>query len=201
MRPTIFTAAAAIAVLLASGPAEAAAPSNNHQLDASFAQADKNKDGFLDAEELAKAFRGPTAKVIADKVGAKGETHPDHAFMDTWDANNDGKVSKAEFEKYEAAAVASAKTAANRAKTYTRAARPSYRAPQRHGGYSNRGYSNRGYSSRGYSNPYQNYVRNLQRAYQQQRQAYFNRVRYGTYSPQVRGGYRGVTSHRHGGRR
>lgn len=195
MRLTIFTAAAAIAVLLASGPAEAAAP-NNHQLDASFAKADKNKDGFLDAEELAKAFRGPNAKVIADKVGAKGETHPDHAFMDTWDANNDKKVSKAEFEKYEAAAVAAAKAAANRAKTYTRAARPSYRAPQRH-----RAYSNRGYSNRGYSNPYQNYIRSQQRAYQQQRQAYFNRMRYGTYSPQLRGGYRGVQSHRHGGRR
>ncbi len=191
MRSYTFTAGAVIAVLLATGTADAAPP-NNHRLDASFDQADKNKDGFLDAEELAKSFRGPNAKVIADKLGTKGEAHPDHAFLDAWDANKDGKVSKAEFEKYEAKAVAEAKAAANRNKTYTRAGRSGYRAPQRHRGYSNRAYG---------TNPYQNQLRNQQRAYQQQRQAYSNLMRYGSYSPQARGGYRGVQRHNHNGRR
>lgn len=191
MRPIMFTAGAAIAVLLATGAADAAPP-NNHRLDASFDQADKNKDGFLDAEELAKAFRGPNAKVIVDKIGTKGEAHPDHAFMDAWDADKDGRISKAEFEKYEAKAVAEARAAANRNKNYTRAGRSNYRAPHRHSGYSNRGYG---------TNPYLNQLRYQQRVYQQQRQAYSNLMRYGVYSLSVRGGYRGVQRHHHHGRR
>ena len=191
MRSFLFTAAAAVAGLLAAGSSGAAAPPNNHRLDASFAQADKNKDGFLDADELAKAFRGPTAKAIDDKVGAK-ETHPDHAFMDAWDADKDGKVSKAEFEKYEAKVVADAKASANRNKNYTRNGRAGYRAPQRHRGSAGRGYG---------TNPYTNMLRNQQRAYQQQRAAYANLMRYGRYSPNVRGGYRGVQRHQYNGRR
>ena len=162
-----------------------------HSLDAGFARADKNKDGFLDAEELAKVFRGPNAKVIEDKPGVR-ETHPDHQFMDAWDANKDGKISKAEFEKYEAKAVADAKAAVNRGQTYTRAGRAGYRAPQRHRGYAGRGYG---------TNPYTSALRGQQRAYQQQRQAYSNLVRYGVYSPSARGGYRGVTNHGNRGRR
>lgn len=162
-----------------------------HSLDAGFARADKNKDGFLDAEELAKVFRGPNAKVIEDKPGVR-ETHPDHQFMDAWDANKDGKISKAEFEKYEQQQVAAARAAANRNNNYTRANRPNYRAPHRHRGYSGRGYG---------TNPYTNQARALQRAYQQQRQAYSNLMRYGVYSPNVRGGYRGVQRHNHNGRR
>ncbi len=190
MRPILLTAGATLAVLLAAGSSEAAAPPNNHRLDASFAQADKNKDGFLDAEELAKAFRGANAKVIDDKLGSK-ETHPDHAFLDAWDADKDGKVSKAEFEKYEAKAVADARASANRDKNYTRNGRAGYRAPQRHRGYAGRGYG---------TNPYANLLRNQQRAFQQQRAAYANLMRYGKYSPNARGGYRGVQRH-HGRRR
>lgn len=193
MRAILYTAAATVAAVLATRAASAAPPINNHRLDVTFAQADKNKDGFLDADELAKAFRGPNAKAIDDKLGAK-ETHPDHAFLDAWDADKDGKVSKAEFEKYEAKAVADAKAAANRNKNYTRAGRSGYRAPQRHRGYSARG---RGYGT----NPYTAMARNQQRAYQQQRAAYSNLMRYGSYSPNVRGGYRGVQRHPHYGRR
>lgn len=192
MRKLALSALGAATLILVSATTKAAPPNNNNnRLDASFAQADKNKDGFLDAGELAKAFRGPNAKVIDDKVGAK-ETHPDHAFLDAWDADKDGKVSKAEFEKYEAKVVADAKAAANRNKTYTRAGRAGYRAPQRHRGYAGRGYG---------TNPYTAMVRNQQRAYQQQRAAYSNLMRYGVYSPNVRGGYRGVQRHHHNGRR
>lgn len=193
MRKLALSVLGAATLILVSATAMAAPPNNNHRLDASFAQADKNKDGFLDADELAKAFRGPNAKVIDDKVGAK-ETHPDHAFVDAWDANKDGKVSKAEFEKYEARVVADARASANRNKTYTRAGRAGYRAPQRHRGYAGRG---RSFGT----NPYAAMVRNQQRAYQQQRAAYSNLMRYGSYSPNVRGGYRGVQKHHHTGRR
>lgn len=181
--------AAALAGLALTFGATSAPAQQNHRLDAGFAKADLNKDGFLDAEELAKAFRGPNAKVIEDKIGAK-EVHPDHAFMDAWDANKDGKVSKAEFEKYEQQQLAAAKAANNRNRNFNRVNRPNYRAPLRHRGYAGRGYG---------TNPYQNQARALQRAYQQQRQAYTNLRRYGVYSPNVRGGYRGVQ--RHHGRR
>lgn len=191
MRTSLF----AVAAVCAAASAPAAVAQANHQLDATFTQADKNKDGFLDAEELAKAFRGANAKVIADKPGAK-ETHPDHAFMDTWDANRDGKISKAEFEKYEARFLAAAKAAANQNRNYSRTARSSYRAPQRHRGYTGRGSTSRGYGT----NPYTAMLRAQQRAYQQQRAAFANRLRYGAYSPAVRGGYRGVQRHHHGRR-
>lgn len=191
MRSILFTAAAAVAGLLAAGSSVAAAPPNNHRLDASFAQADKNKDGFLDADELAKTFRGPNAKAVDDKLGSK-ETHPDHAFVDAWDANKDGKISKAEFEKYEAKAVAEAKASANRGKNYTRAGRAGYRAPQRHRGYAGRNYG---------TNPYTAMLQYQQRAYQQQRAAYAKMLRYGSYSPKARGGYRGVQKHHRKGRR
>ena len=191
MRAIRYTAVATVAATLASGASVAAPPANNnHRLDASFAQADKNKDGFLDAGELARAFRGPNAKVIDDKVGAK-ETHPDHAFLDAWDADKDGKVSQAEFEKYEAKVVADARAAANSYRNYTRAGRSYYRSPYRHRGYAGRGYG---------TNPYTAMIRYQQRAYQQQRAAYARLVRYGAYSPHARGGYRGVQRH-HGGRR
>ncbi|MCE9567159.1 MAG: EF-hand domain-containing protein [Planctomycetes bacterium] len=191
MRPILLSAGTAVALVLMTNSVNAAPPNNNHRLDASFAQADKNKDGFLDAEELAKAFRGPNAKVIDDKLGSK-ETHPDHAFMDAWDTNKDGKISKAEFEKYEAKVVADARASANQNRNYTRNGRAGYRAPQRHRGYAGRGYG---------TNPYTNMLRNQQRAYQQQRAAYSNLMRYGVYSPNVRGGYRGVQRHHHGRRR
>jgi hypothetical protein len=185
-------ALALVVLVLGSAPTPARAqPGGRHSLDAGFARADSNKDGFLDAAELAKEFRGPNAKVIVDKPGSR-ETHPDHGFMDAWDANKDGKISKAEFEKYEAKAAAAAKASANRNKNYTRSGRAGYRAPQRHRGYAGRGYG---------TNPYTAMLRYQQRVYQQQRAAYANLMRYGVYSPKARGGYRGVQRHHHNGRR
>lgn len=184
-------AAGVVALCLGYTAAPAHAQQNGrHPFDAGFAKWDTNKDGFLDAEELAKAFRGPNAKVIEDKAGAK-ETHPDHQFVDAWDANRDGKISKAEFEKYEQQQLAAAKAAKNRNVNFNRANRPNYRNPRTHRGHAGRGYG---------TNPYTNLLRSQQRFYQQQRQAYSNLLRYGVYSPNLRGGYRGVQRHHHGRR-
>lgn len=191
MRNLTLSAAGAVALLLATGTADAA-PQNNHRLDASFARADKNKDGFLDAAELAREFRGPNAKPIAERPGAK-EVHPDHAFLDAYDTDQDGRISKAEFERYEQKVLAGLRSTNNRNRNYSRAGRTGYRAPLRHRGSSGAVYG---------TNPYLNQVRYVQRVYQQQRQAYTNAVRYGVYSPSVRGSYRGAMTHsRHGGRR
>ena len=35
--------------------------------------------------------------MIEDKAGAK-DAHPDHALLAAWDADKDGKISKAEFD-------------------------------------------------------------------------------------------------------
>ncbi|MFO0796084.1 MAG: EF-hand domain-containing protein [Gemmataceae bacterium] len=191
MRFATPSALAAFTLALLGGGGASAQP-GGHRFDASFNQADRNKDGFLDAAELARAFRGPTAKVIADKVGAK-EIHPDHAFLDAWDANKDGKISHAEFERYESAALASARAAANRGRTYTRGGRVGYRVPLRHRSGVGRAYG---------TNPYTAALRYQQRAYQRQRAAYSNLRRYGVYTPSIRGGYRGALTHRgHHGRR
>ena len=58
--------AAGLAALTAApasaySPGRRSAPVNPHPLDGAFARADKNKDGFLDKEELAREFRGPNA--------------------------------------------------------------------------------------------------------------------------------------------
>ena len=58
--------------------------------DAGFAKWDRNKDGF-DAEELAKAFRGPNAKVIEHKAGGQPDAHPDHQFLNCWDVTRTGR--------------------------------------------------------------------------------------------------------------
>ena len=184
----IISFAAVAAVLFAGGPAFAQ-PAAPAPLTGGFDKWDKNKDGFLDAEELAKAFRGANAKPIEDKAGAK-DVHPDHQFLATWDKDKDGKISKDEFEKYEEKLIADLRVAASRPRNFTPARRPAYRNP-----YSHRGYRGRGHAA----NPYQNQIRYMQRAYQQQRQAYYNLMRYGVYSPSFRGGYRGAM--RHHGRR
>lgn len=157
----------------------------NHPFDVAFDRADRNKDGFLDADELAKAYRGPNAKVIADKAGST-EVHPEHAFMDRWDTNKDGRISKLEFEKYESKAMADARASANRNRNYSRVGRPGYRA-----GHSHRG-AGRGGNSANPLRAAQNYIR--------QRAAYYGlRIPNGAYSPSHRGGYRG--GHHHGRRR
>lgn len=191
MRYFSRTVAAVAGLLLAAGTTVAAAPANNHPFAASFARADKNKDGFLDEAELAVEFRGPNAKPITDAPGGR-ETHPDHAFMDRWDANNDHKISKAEFDKYEQAAVSAAKAAAARMKNYTRGGSRYGRGPMRHRGYARHG----GRSN----NPFAAIARYQQRAYLMQRAAFMNMMRYGAYNRNGRGGFRGAMMH-HGRRR
>lgn len=178
-----------VAAMLAGGPAFAQQTAKN-PLDAGFDKWDKNKDGFLDAEELAKAFRGPAAKVIDHKAGAQPDAHPDHQFLKLWDADKDGKISRAEFDKYEQKTIADLRAAANRPTNYTPTRRAGYRTPYSHRGYTARG---RGY---GTSNPYTAMLRYQQQSLAQQRQFYSAQIRYATYSPFARGGYRGAMAHR-----
>lgn len=188
MKSTILFAGFA-ATLLAGGPAFAQQSAKN-PLDTGFDKWDKNKDGFLDAEELAKAFRGPAAKVIDHKAGAQRDAHPDHQFLKLWDADKDGKISRAEFDKYEQKTIADLRAAANRPTNYTPTRRAGYRSPYSHRGYTARG---RGY---GTNNPYTAMLRYQQRSLAQQRQFYFAQRGYTTYSPNSRTGYRGAMSHR-----
>jgi HEAT repeat protein len=79
------------------------------QLRAWFAANDTNKDGFLDKQELAKAMRGaraPAFDVSPAGAGLKQFTpkefdrYPDLAFLSRVDRDNDGKVSRDEFEHW-----------------------------------------------------------------------------------------------------
>jgi hypothetical protein len=74
------------------------------QLRLLFDRWDKNKDGYLDPGELAKAFRGASARphngdgnVPSDKLAAK---YPDYQFLIQLDQNHDGKISLVEFEDW-----------------------------------------------------------------------------------------------------
>ncbi|MBY0512784.1 MAG: EF-hand domain-containing protein [Gemmataceae bacterium] len=193
MRSTILLAGFA-ATLLAGGPAFAQQAAKS-PLDAGFDKWDTNKDGFLDAGELARAFRGPAAKVIDHKAGGQPDAHPDHQFLTRWDADKDGKVSRAEFDKYEQKTITDLRAAANRPANYTPTRRTGNRAPYSHRGYTARG---RGYGS---SNPYAAMLRYQQRSLAQQRQFYSAQRRYMTYSPNSRSGYRGAMTHGYGRRR
>lgn len=187
MRVTMLSISFA-ATLLAGGPAFAQQTAKN-PLDAGFDNWDKNKDGFLDTEELAKAFRGPAAKVIDHKAGGV-DAHPDHQFLKLWDMDKDGKISRAEFDKYEQKTIADLRAAANRPTNYTPTRRTGYRTPYSHRGYSARG---RGYGS---NSPYTAMLRYQQRSLAQQRQFYSAKQRYMSYSTNARGGYRGAMAHR-----
>jgi hypothetical protein len=74
------------------------------QLRLMFDRWDKNKDGYLDSAELAKAFRGASArphlgdgKIPGDKTAAK---YPDYQFLIQLDQDHDGKISTREFEDW-----------------------------------------------------------------------------------------------------
>jgi hypothetical protein len=111
------TLALVLAACLASVQGAAGGPQSPQlraQLDLSFEKADLDHDGYLDAAELAKAFRGPKAKVIEHPSLPAGksppaEIHADHLFLDAYDKDRDGRISKAEFERYEARVVADAR--------------------------------------------------------------------------------------------
>ena len=83
-----------------------------------FDKHDRNKDGFLDKEELAKAFRGPRAKVFDDSPKLTNTTttrtvsataakkqpaylnYADYQFLKQVDTNGDGRVSREEFQPW-----------------------------------------------------------------------------------------------------
>jgi HEAT repeat protein len=74
-----------------------------------FAKWDTNKDGFLDKVELAHAMRGPKALPYDYRLPGQplkkfgpGDfaKYPDYAFLHRVDRNNDGKVSRAEYDRW-----------------------------------------------------------------------------------------------------
>lgn len=114
---------AALSLLLGTTAALAAQPtaprpaSSKHdpvveaQLRASFGRVDLNRDGFLDDAELAKAFRGTTAKppppLSFDEkgypirpAGPSTTSYPDQVYRLALDRNSDGRISWAEFDEY-----------------------------------------------------------------------------------------------------
>src|SRR5262249_46784364 len=90
------------------------------QLRAVFAAWDLDKDGYLDKEELAKAFRGPNAKPYDYKAPSKDDdkdkdadkdskkdakkpdysAYPDYQFLVQLDVDGDEKISRDEFENW-----------------------------------------------------------------------------------------------------
>lgn len=105
--PTLAVLATLVAVSTCA--AESPTQAQFHKL---FDQWDRNKDGKLDAEELAKGLRGPNAKAAKhDETKQPGKVHtdpqkPDHTFMDKFDKNNDRYIDRNEFEVWERAVAA-----------------------------------------------------------------------------------------------
>jgi Ca2+-binding EF-hand superfamily protein len=102
------------AILLALAAAALPAPKKDPagtalvmgQLRLVFATWDINGDGYLDKQELAKAFRGADAKAYErPKDGSSTSApdfakYPDHALLIELDVNGDGRISKDEFEAW-----------------------------------------------------------------------------------------------------
>jgi len=79
------------------------------QLRGWFGSADTNKDGSLDKDELARAIRGPKAQAYdftppgkpARQFTARDfPQYPDYALLCRLDRDNDGKISRDEFERW-----------------------------------------------------------------------------------------------------
>jgi hypothetical protein len=65
-----------------------------------FASWDRDKDGLLDKEELARAFRGPGAKPYDADKDKEATSCPDYNFLVQLDTDGDKKISRAEFEAW-----------------------------------------------------------------------------------------------------
>lgn len=104
-----------LVICLPSAAAPSASSTQNTMTDAQlrvlFRAADKNNDGYLDAEELAIAFRGPRAKPMPHFAlhDLQGKTYPvtqdlrrypDEIFRLAADTDFDGRVSWPEYRAY-----------------------------------------------------------------------------------------------------
>lgn len=122
MNTKVMAAALAFFLGVAAFPAQAQSPAGKHdplvesQLRAEFARVDLNKDGFLDADELAKAFRGPKAKAPPPlEYDDTGNIKPgtgldrklaDQTYLYALDKDFDGRISWPEFDEYGEASAA-----------------------------------------------------------------------------------------------
>jgi hypothetical protein len=163
------------------------------QLQQSFKKADANGDGFLDADELAHALRGPKAKPAPPMYDDKGSInpafyqartkYPDMIYLAAMDKDDDGRISWNEYRNFGetyAANVLGRQQAMQRA--IQQALRNQARYLNRSTNY-NRNRSSRYYHqnyNRAYHNAYnaqQQWLRNMQAAYRRQMQAQQNYVR------------------------
>lgn len=110
MRTIQAFAALAVLVPMAAVAAESPIQAKIHKI---FDQWDRDNDGRLDAEELAKGLRGPKAKPVThneskSKPGKvhQDSRHPDHTFMERFDKNKDRYIDRPEFEVWERAVAA-----------------------------------------------------------------------------------------------
>jgi HEAT repeat protein/Ca2+-binding EF-hand superfamily protein len=115
-RPEVAEATAEVLTKVSSQPAPELPKDHSgtegliqSQLRGWFSATDANKDNFLDKEELAQALRGPKAKPYdyspddkpAKKLGPNDfSKYPDYAFLNRIDRDNDGKISRDEFERW-----------------------------------------------------------------------------------------------------
>lgn len=119
-RVTVSLGAIVLLFGLTATPAEAQPkqPSGKHdpaveaQLRVTFARADLDKDGYLDATELAKSFRGANAKAppqvpqfdekgnLNPQANRAALKYPDQVYLLALDKDDDGKVSWNEYDAY-----------------------------------------------------------------------------------------------------
>ncbi len=71
-------------------------PAIQAQVDAAFTRMDLNKDGYLDKDELSRFIRGQPTKVEED--GKPQFIKPHEVFLRTHDEDQDGKLTRGEFQ-------------------------------------------------------------------------------------------------------
>ena len=197
MRHRLIPLAALAALLLAAAahgqfsipPAGTAKPAGkypllDYKLRLAFDRMDLNKDGYLDRDELAKAFRGAKAKAAPPLYDDKGQVtvggrqaptkYPDLMFLTALDKDGDDQISWNEYRTYWETAYA------NYLAAYRHGPAQAFNyAPRRNGNY----YRGLGHStSQAYRNAHRGY-RGQNRSYsrgaataQRQRQQYVSQV-------------------------